>query len=115
MEQLWALYASTGQTPSLKRSGRRSVPVSDEERRVVLAAYDRYKVNAVYLEGMIEADYGVHIDYDRIHQVLKTGGFVTPSRKRWIRRKWVRYEREYSNSLWHVDWHEIKDPRWKGR
>ncbi|MDG7026638.1 MAG: hypothetical protein JRN11_07815 [Nitrososphaerota archaeon] len=87
VEQLWALYASTGQTPSLKRSGRRSVPVSDEERRVVLAAYDRYKVNAVYLEGMIEADYGVHIDYDRIHQVLKTGGFVTPSRKRWIRRK----------------------------
>ena len=22
--------------------------------------------------------------------------------------------REHSNSLWHVDWHEIKDPRWKG-
>jgi len=23
-------------------------------------------------------------------------------------------KREHSNSLWHVDWHEIKDPRWKG-
>ena len=23
-------------------------------------------------------------------------------------------EIEHSNSLWHVDWREIKDPRWKG-
>ena len=34
--------------------------------------------------------------------------------KKWHRKKWIRYEREHSNSLWHVDWHEIKDPRWKG-
>ncbi|MFP3295941.1 MAG: hypothetical protein RXN81_07450 [Caldisphaera sp.] len=30
--------------------------------------------------------------------------------KKWRRKKWIRYEREYSNSLWHVDWHEIKNP-----
>ncbi|MEM3193296.1 MAG: hypothetical protein QW292_14655 [Candidatus Parvarchaeota archaeon] len=23
-------------------------------------------------------------------------------------RKWIRYEREYSNELWHTDWHQIK-------
>jgi putative transposase len=34
--------------------------------------------------------------------------------RRWHRRKWIRYERDQSNSLWHVDWHLIKDPRWKG-
>jgi len=34
--------------------------------------------------------------------------------KKWHRKKWIRYEREHSNSLWHVDWHEIKDPRWNG-
>ena len=113
-EQICTLYKSSGQLPSLWRGGRRSVPITEEERRVVLDAYGRYMVNAVYLKGMIEADYGVHINHDRIHWVLKAGGFVTPSRKRWIRRKWVRYERDYSNSLWHVDWHEIKDPRWKG-
>jgi len=28
--------------------------------------------------------------------------------KKWHRKKWMR---ENSNSLWHVDWHEIKDPR----
>lgn len=42
-------------------------------------------------------------------------GLALPSRKKWIRRKWVRYEREHSNSLWHTDLHEIKDPTWKGQ
>jgi putative transposase len=115
VEQLYALYKTTGRVPSLGRGGRKSVPISDDERRIVLAAYNRYMVNAVYLRKMIETDYGVHINHNRIHQVLRMSGFVSPSRKRWIRRKWVRYEREFSNSLWHVDWHEIKDPRWKGQ
>lgn len=115
VEQLYARYKASGQVPTLGRGGRKSVPISDDERRIVLAAYNRYMVNAVYLKRMIAVDYGVDINHNRIHRVLRMSGLVTPSRKRWIRRKWVRYEREYSNSLWHVDWHEIKDPRWKGQ
>src|SRR2546428_3108957 len=41
-------------------------------------------------------------------------GLSSESPRRWIRRKWVRYERAYSNSLWHVDWYEMKDTRWRG-
>ncbi len=89
------------------------VHISDGQRRIVLAAY-RYMVNALYLK-MIDDDYGVHINHNRIHQVLKMNGLAVPSSKKWIRRKWVRYEREHSNSLWHTDWHEIKDQSWKGQ
>lgn len=39
---------------------------------------------------------------------------VEEYRKR-TRKKWIRYERDYSNSLWHTDWHQIDDPRWKGK
>ncbi len=28
--------------------------------------------------------------------------------------EWVRYERKYSNAMWHVDWHTMKDERFKG-
>jgi putative transposase len=28
------------------------------------------------------------------------------------RRKWVRYERTYSNSLWHVDYKQLPDGAW---
>ena len=115
VEQLYSAYRSSRQIPTLRKGGRNPAPITDDERRVVLAAYNRYMVNAVYLKGMIETDYGVHINHNRVHQVLRMSGLVTPSKKRWIRRKWVRYERDYPNSLWHTDWHEIKDQRWKGQ
>ena len=28
------------------------------------------------------------------------------------RRKWVRFERTYSNSMWHTDWKQLDDGRW---
>jgi len=47
----------------------------------------------------------------KINSVLKQEGLAMNEPKKWRRKKWIRYEREHSNSLWHVDWHEIKDPR----
>jgi len=32
--------------------------------------------------------------------------------KKRSRRKWVRYERTYSNSMWHTDWKLLDDGRW---
>jgi putative transposase len=31
------------------------------------------------------------------------------------RRKWIKYERKRSMSLWHTDWYQIKDDGWKGK
>jgi len=42
-------------------------------------------------------------------------GFSVEHPKKKMRRKWIRYEREYSNSLWHTDWHTIRDSRWQGK
>lgn len=46
--------------------------------------------------------------------MLDEGLSIEQPRKK-MRRKWIRYEREHSNSLWHTDWHEIDDLRWKGK
>ncbi len=48
---------------------------------MVLAAYNRHVVNAVYLKKTIETDHGIHVNHDRIHEVLKMSGFVTPFRR----------------------------------
>ena len=45
---------------------------------------------------------------------MKKSGAVVPSAAKSKKRKWVRYERRYSNAMWHVDWHEMKDPRFRG-
>jgi putative transposase len=58
---------------------------------------------------------GVRINHRRIHLVLREEGLAVSEPHKQRRRKWIRYEREHSNSLWHTDWHKIKDERWKGR
>ncbi|MDG6928570.1 MAG: transposase [Nitrososphaerota archaeon] len=114
VEQVYSLYKSRGEIPSIHRVGRKAVPLTEDEIRLVLDGYRRYRAGAVYLEHAIERDHGIHINHDRIQGVLKMHGLSSGSPRKWIRRRWVRYEREYSNSMWHADWHEIKDKRWKG-
>jgi putative transposase len=114
VEQVYSYHQRHGRLPTLRKPGRRAVPISDDEVRAILSAHGRYRVGALYLKRRIEADHGIHINHDRIARVLKMYGLSSEAPKRWIRKKWVRYERAYSNSLWHVDWYEMKDPRWKG-
>lgn len=114
VEQVYAYYQRHGRVPALSKPGRRNKPISDYEIKTILSAHGKYRVGALYLKFRIEHDHGIHINHDRIQRVLKMNGLSSESPRRWIRRKWVRYEREYSNSLWHVDWYEMKDPRWKG-
>ena len=57
---------------------------------------------------------GSHIGHRRVYRIMKSNGLVVPSPAKAKKRKWVRYERIYSNSMWHTDWHAIKDARMKG-
>ena len=54
---------------------------------------------------------GIHISHNRIHQILKEEGLVHHEPKKQKQRKYIRYERKHSNSLWHTDWFEYKG--WK--
>ncbi|MYB30932.1 MAG: transposase family protein [Cenarchaeum sp. SB0663_bin_5] len=57
---------------------------------------------------------GYNIGYARVYHILKSNDMVTSSPAKSRQRKWVRYERLYSNAMWHADWHAMKDPRMKG-
>ncbi|MDG7013775.1 MAG: hypothetical protein JRN46_06085 [Nitrososphaerota archaeon] len=104
VQMLWSLYRAKGEVPELKRPGRRRIEPDEEERRIVEEAYAKYEVNALTLERVIETDCGRHIPHNRIHRVLKAMGLAKDEPRKQLRRKWVRYERKYSNSLWHTDW-----------
>ncbi len=45
---------------------------------------------------------------------MKEQGVVTASDAKSGQKKWLHYERKYSNAMWHVDWHTMKDPRLRG-
>ena len=72
---------------------------------MVLEIRKQHPLNAVTLEKIL-AEQGTYIGHNRIHQILKKEGIVKNEPHKQRRRTWIRYERRFSNSLWHADWFE---------
>ncbi len=111
--KLWRRYRAEGKVPELGKPGRRpGEGISDEEMAIILRARSEYKVSATLLERIIDGEYSVHIPHDRIHEVLKSMGIAKDEPRKQRQRKWVKYERRYSNSLWHTDWKLLEGHGW---
>jgi putative transposase len=113
IEQLWQAYTRDGVIPTLKKPGRpRNASISLRDAALILETYDRLKVNALTLQRALKHTRGVNLPHNKIHAVLKENGRALPQSSKQRRRRWVRYEREHSMSLWHMDWKQLWDGRW---
>ena len=113
VEQLWQAYRLAGVLPALKKAGRpRNATISLRDAALILETYDRLKVNALTLERALKHSHGVNLPHNSIHVILKENGRALPQPNKQKRRRWVRYERTYSMSLWHMDWKQLSDGRW---
>lgn len=106
-QHLWRVFYRyrDDKRPRLLPCGRKPKTVTDEEVEVVKRTKEEIGLGAVNIEKKL-AERGIHIPHNRIHLILRQEGLAReqPAKKR--RRKWVRYERKHSNSLWHTDWFE---------
>ena len=93
--------------PEFKKPGRKPKVITDEERKNVLQAYEEIRSSAVMIEQYLE-EKEIHIGHNRIHRILLEAKLAKEEHRKKNRRKWVRYERKHSNSLWHTDWFEYK-------
>ena len=82
------------------------------EHSAVLSAITEEYNGAVYLEGKIEETTGMHIPHSTIHEMLRDSDDAEAQSKKSKRRKWIRYERTHSNSMWHTDYKQLPDERW---
>ena len=64
------------------------------------------------MEARIEKETRIHIPHNTIHEILMENGLASEESGRKKRRKWIRYERMHSNSLWHTDYKQLDDGRW---
>ena len=104
--QLKKQYEESGKIPELKRAGRKSKPIDKETEGVVLQAYQKYKLSPVLLEKLIERDYGIHIPHNTIYRIMLKHNLVEENMNK-KRRKWVRFKRTHSMSLWQGDWKRL--------
>ncbi len=91
---------------SVVRPTRKQIEVELESHKTMPAGVSRIFKR---LRGM-----GIVIRYNIVYQIIKEDRVVTSLATKSRIRKWMCYERRYSNAMWHVNWHDMKDPRLKG-
>ena len=112
IQQLHAEFLRTGTAHALQKPGRRPVPATDADVSMVLEEYRRDPAGVLHTAKKLRKNHD--ITYAMTYRIMKDNGLVTASPAKSKKRKWVRFERRYSNAMWHVDWHVMKDPRFRG-
>ncbi len=94
---------------NISKFGRKKKELDEESERLILDINKEQNLGARRLEKIIEFKYGQHIPHNAIHKVLLNHGQAKVNRNKAKRRKpWVRWEREHSFTLVHLDWHTSK-------
>lgn len=107
VQYLWADYKKNGvEALKEKQIGRKVDKIPEQIRNAILEKRkSNYGIRAI--EALLKKE-GIKVSHNKIHRVLKAEGLVTPEPKKGRRRKYVRWERKHSNSLWQTDfcWQE---------
>ncbi len=107
IRKIRAIYQKTGEIPVFKSRGRKA-SITAEEKTLVIDAWKEYPLSALSLQNYLMIKQKKKISHNKIHKILKDSGYAKNEPKKQKRRKWVRFERRHSNTMWHVDWTEIK-------
>ena len=107
VQKLWSDYKQQGiEALKNKPKGRKIDKVPENIRKAILKKRELgYGIRKI--EAMLTLD-GIKISHNKIHRVLKEEGLITPEPKKGTRKKYIRWERKHSNSLWQTDfcWQE---------
>ena len=90
----------------------RAAPPGRRIHSVICSSMAGVDQGAMNLEDIIRSETGIHIPHNTIHRVLLENGMAERQPGKGGRRKWVRYERIHSNSMWHTDYKQLDDGRW---
>jgi putative transposase len=106
-KELLRRYKRDGCLPVPGKPGPTPKPVLAADIELVRFFKQKHGCGAVRLEAIMKKN-GVKLSHNRIHQALKIAGLAKNEPNKQHRKKWVRWEREHSNSLWHTDYYEFQ-------
>ena len=83
--------------------GRPAKQISLEHARAVIQKRIESKGNEKVVSKMLEKE-GVKISHYKVYCLLKSAGLIHMLSKKRKKKKWVRWQRRHSLSLWQTDW-----------
>ncbi len=100
------MFKRTGEIPTKGlKAGKPVKKISSREKEIVNQSYEKYRICASRLVKIIERDCNIHIPVYTIHKIMLEAGLARRKEKKDVRKKkWVRYEREHSLTVVHMDW-----------
>lgn len=107
VNNLWRSYKQNGlEILKEKPFGRKVDNIPSTIRQAILEKR-KQGFGIRKIEGLLGRD-GIKISHNKIHRILREQGLVKPEPKKALRKKYVRWERKHSNSLWQTDfcWQE---------
>jgi putative transposase len=109
VKRVWMHWTKTKMPLNISKFGRKKKELAEDSGSLILKVHKEQNLGARRLEKIIDFKYGKHIPHNAIHKVLLNHGLAKVNRNKSKRRKpWVRYEREHSLTLVHLDWHASK-------
>ena len=111
VHQIYAHYVKTGDAPKRSKIGRPKKEPTQKEIQMVIEIYAANPQGATRITQQLHTNH-IQISHNTVRKIMKMEGLSSPAPTRKEHQTWIRYERKYSNAMWHIDWHMIKDPRW---
>jgi len=106
IRKLYQRYLETKLFPFPNRPGRKPMPIPIETQKLVERTYQKTPIGAVKMEQFLDYQ-STHVPHNTIHTILRAKGFAQEQPKKSKKRKYCRFERRHSNSLWHIDYCQI--------
>jgi transposase InsO family protein len=106
VNRVWGHWVKNKELLTPKRFGRPKTYLKEADKLIILQVHKEQNSGARRLEKIIEHKYGRHIPHNAIHRFLLENDLAHEDKKKKKRRKpWIRYQRTYSLSAVHLDWH----------
>lgn len=101
-------YQETGSIPQEKKAGRKRVELSESEKELIRNSLNECHMKADRLEVYIRKKTGRRISHNKIHSYLLSLGISFENARKKKQRKYRKYQRGHSMTLWHTDWKEFR-------
>ena len=85
-----------------KQLGRPKQEIPEDLRKLVIRKKKETGFGIRRIEGILGLE-SIHVPHNKIHEILNDAGLVDNNPKKGKRYKYVRWERDHSNSLWQTD------------